>query len=487
VAKSFSFLYAWVIRLESNGMVFLGKAYRERRRNALSNIQKKKVVIVGLTFAVVICLFIGLWQIENSKKMDTAGDSGKKTGTNVSARESEEDTVKSTGGSDRSSDKKGSGQDFVLPDPPYIPSVARPNPTYAQVNVDCTYCDGTGENTCYKCGGDGVYADKTCRICKGSGKYNKCGFCEGAGYKVEYEDAVSDYASSEENTFVGIVNGEKVVGYLDDTYQFDWKDGEIYYHGNFVVYDSGGTAKYKLSLGICKGKGVQTYTSAGKYSSGFSLMFSPSLSGESQWSGMYMKDDDWVIALKEAEYTSSGTFSGTVNAILIPGKYAEGATGDVWVCGSFHMSMQEVHPVTEKYRALHSDYAAANPHDYYQSISAGSGSGSYGGVLLDPAFGSSSGGGGSKREQTCVACNGNGKCHVCHGQGYRACSGSQCNAGRCKACRGTGLYDHGKYVRSCIVCSGDGICNICKGTNKVACSICSGNGVCTHCGGTGKL
>lgn len=97
-----------------------------------------------------------------------------------------------------------------------------------------------------------------------------------------------------------------------------------------------------------------------------------------------------------------------------------------------------------------------------------------------PFTGNDNGGASNKRDKTCYACNGSRKCHVCSGKGYHYCSGT-CISGKCRSCKGTGIYDHGSYASKCIVCSGDGRCDICNGTNMVDCSICHGRGRCTHC------
>ena len=97
-----------------------------------------------------------------------------------------------------------------------------------------------------------------------------------------------------------------------------------------------------------------------------------------------------------------------------------------------------------------------------------------------PFTGDDKGGTIIKKDKTCNACSGSHKCHVCSGKGYRYCSGT-CISGKCRSCKGTGIYDHGSYVSKCIVCSGDGRCDICNGTNMVDCSICRGKGRCTHC------
>lgn len=55
-------------------------------------------------------------------------------------------------------------------------------------------------------------------------------------------------------------------------------------------------------------------------------------------------------------------------------------------------------------------------------------------------------------EDSCTACNGSKKCHVCNGKGNFYCNGMYCLRGKCTSCKGTGLYDHGSYVSSCLTC-----------------------------------
>ena len=121
--------------------------------------------------------------------------------------------------------------------------------------------------------------------------------------------------------------------------------------------------------------------------------------------------------------------------------------------------------------------------DIQQTAPAGYSSSSYTYQNHEPvSFGS--GGESTKRgifDNTCTACNGSKKCHVCNGKGDFYCNGMYCLRGQCTSCKGTGLYDHGSYVSKCLTCRGDGICDICDGSNRYDCSICHGSGKCTHC------
>jgi len=284
-------------------------------------------------------------------------------------------------------------------------------------------------------------------MCKGSGRIGECYPCKGNGYTIGYESSVSVDTVAEENTFFGTIDGEEVVGYLDDTYQYRI-DGETDYNGGFVIYDQEGRALHQLWIRIDEGNSVKTYTSASK-GGALSVSYYPALSEDFKWGSRYdtAASDDWSITLDEVNCSSDGVFSGTINAVLKPAKYGgKGLEGEVQISGVFHMQMQEVHLVAEEYRKENSKYDAANPHNYYQSYSDDTSSGDI--SSSDSSTSSTSSGSSFKVDHTCRTCHGDRKCTGCAGRGWKVNK----NNGK--------IYD-------CVRCRGTGQCDVCHGTGKI--------------------
>lgn len=312
--------------------------------------------------------------------------------------------------------------------------------TYTEVKIACTKCAGTGKKVCSICKGTGIRKSSKCYLCKGSGRRGKCSSCKGCGYTIDYASTISEYQPPEENTFAGTINDKEVVGYLDDTYQYRI-DGSTDYNGAFVIYDSKGTALYKLAIRIDKGSSAKTYTNG---SSAVSVSYYTALSKECKWGSTYTTatSDDWTITLSEVNDASDGVFKGTMNAVLKPAKYGgEGLEGEVRISGAFCMQMQEVHSVAREYRRANLDYDTANPHNFYQSYSDTNSS-------SDSSTDSSSGSSTTAVDHTCRTCKGSGRCGGCAGRGWKISSAS------------------GKVI-DCVRCKGTGRCQVCYGTGKV--------------------
>lgn len=316
-------------------------------------------------------------------------------------------------------------------------------PTYSEVKIKCEDCDGTGKKICVICDGTGVRRSSQCRSCKGSGRSLKCYTCRGDGYRIGYQSNALEYRTPEKNTFVGTVNGQDVVGYLDNSSRF-YLDGQFDYTGFFVIYDSNGNALHQLAVRIADTKSANTYTS-GDGSHGLVVFFTPTLGAGYNWGSSYSTNtsDNWIITLSEVNCSDNGTFSGTINADLKPAAYGgKGLTGQVRITGAFNMQMQKVHSTAEAYRKANSGYDIANPHDFYQSGSTGSTTGT---IPSTPDIPSSSG---NKVDHTCISCKGSGRCTGCAGRGWKISNAN------------------GKVI-DCARCRGSGRCQVCYGTGKI--------------------
>lgn len=252
------------------------------------------------------------------------------------------------------------------------------------------------------------------------------------------------YAEDTTNMFVGTINGENVVGYLDNTYVY-YLSGKDY-NATFVMLDENGVPKYDVYLRIDKDMSVGTYSSSGKYdknhiSLGVHTEFSET---DQQYDDYYTFGDSsksWTIELTGAEYSDNGVFTGTVDGTCMPGAYCHSpALTEVTISGSFNFQMQTIHPTMATYRAEHSEYAVAHEVSYVQSL----GTPSVGPSTAKDSSSTSS----SSIDRTCRTCNGTGSCQKCYG------SGVIINASNNK-------------LQRCMRCQGSGNCAVCAGTGKV--------------------
>ncbi len=311
----------------------------------------------------------------------------------------------------------------------FAPMPANAASTYTEKKVSCEKCNGTGKLACWKCKGSGKNGSSKCPVCSGSGRRIKCSTCDGKGYTITHvsTNSGSSTSAAPANTFVGTINGSKVTGYLDYTYQYRI-DGVTEYEGQFVIYDSKGNAVHNLAVRVDNKKSIKTYTAADK-KSGLVVMYYPTLSSNNKWGGCYTTatSKDWTFTLTKAEYSSKGVFTGSVNAVLNPGSYgsSKNLKGTVKVTGSFNMQMQKVHPTAAKYRSTHSAYNSANSQSFYQSYNDGvdSSSSSSSSSSNKPSSSSSSNSTTSNSSSSstaktyrCNICKDTKLCQRCHGQ-----------------------------------------------------------------------
>jgi len=242
------------------------------------------------------------------------------------------------------------------------------------------------------------------------------------------------------NMFVGKINGEDVIGYLDETYVY-YLSGKDY-NASFVTFDENGAPKYMVYICINKDVPTGTYSDSGKYDRDkvHLSVYTVFNTTTQKFSGYYtIKDSDksWTMELTDAEYSDDGVFKGSIDGTCMPGPYNHSPLyTEVTISGSFHFQMQTIHPTMETYRADHPEYNAANEVAYVQSFGTSS------------AGGSASSKTGSSVDHTCRTCGGTGSCKKCYGSGWI-----------------TNSYS-GK-LQTCMRCQGSGKCAVCAGTGTV--------------------
>lgn len=241
------------------------------------------------------------------------------------------------------------------------------------------------------------------------------------------------------NTFVGTINGEEVVGYLEDT-DLGYRSG-LTYESKYLMFDGSGVPRYKVYIEIDKNLETGTYSSEGEYDRDkvYVTVYAKWKEESAKWEDYYtFRDSDkaWSFSLTGADYSDNGVFTGSVSGLCMPGPYSGDASdAQLEISGSFNFQMQAVHPTVEAYKAEHPDKARN-----YGSSSTGSSSGS------DKSTSSDSGK--SAVDHTCRTCGGTGSCKKCYG------SGSTINP-------------YNGKVRDCVRCRGTGDCAVCYGTGKV--------------------
>lgn len=246
------------------------------------------------------------------------------------------------------------------------------------------------------------------------------------------------------NMFVGTINGEDVVGYLDKTYVY-YLGGKDY-NACFVTFDENGAPKYEVFMCINKDVPTGTYSDSGKYDKNkvhlsVYTVFNATTQKFTDYYTLKDSDKSWTMELTSAEYSDNGVFKGTVNGTCMAGPYNHSPSyTEVTVSGSFNFQMKTIHPTMETYRAEHSDYNEANEVSYVQSFGTPS--------VSSSANGSDSSGSSSSVNHTCRTCGGTGSCKKCYGSGWI-----------------TNSYS-GKLQR-CMRCQGSGKCAVCAGTGSV--------------------
>lgn len=260
--------------------------------------------------------------------------------------------------------------------------------------------------------------------------------------------AVEDNSSAMEdsvNTFVGTVNGEDIIGYLDVTYAY-YLGGKDY-NACFVTFDESGAPKYEIYIRIDEDVPVGTYSDAEKHDKDKVFLFVYTAFDETtqQFKDSYTFRDSnksWTMELTNAEYSDNGVFEGTLEGICMPYAFNDSPSyTEVEISGAFHFQMQTLHPTMETYRSEHPTYDSAHEVSYVQTLGTPAINFSTGD---EPAFPDTN----FKVDHTCRTCHGTGLCQRCHGLGETK-----------------NPYDF--KVRDCVRCQGSGICTVCYGTGKI--------------------
>lgn len=335
-----------------------------------------------------------------------------------------------------------------------------------------------------------------------------------------------------ENLFIGTIDGEEVVGYLDNTSIYtDTKSKESDYNGCFAIYDGDGELVSSLTVRAYEDAAVGEYSEDDELKVTV-LYYATVRESDLKWSNGFTthESDEWEVELEEADYTKDGIFSGEIEATLIPSSYNRSPVADeIEISGEFNFQMHTIHPIAQAYRDAHSDYDTAHKitshklrgetTDKKTATAAGkNGNGSKTGsstgtttsksstagnsTATTSGQGTSAGSGKSSSadaEDWCSYCDGYGDCKYCYGLGEcDACLGSgeiTCSScggsGLCQSCYGT----RGAYVyvvgadnkwKDCTRCRGGGDCSRCGGRGSFDCRSCGGNGRCSRCDGYGK-
>lgn len=248
------------------------------------------------------------------------------------------------------------------------------------------------------------------------------------------------------NMFVGTINGEEVVAFLDYTYRFSYGDGgAIDMDASFVSFDEEGNLKYEIGVRVTSKTEEQTYGGIKEdahvdFISARMVYLEESFEFKDYYR-IVEEDTDWEVTFYEMDW-DSGVVRGRAEAVLLPSRYNHSpypTRDQVIIEGEFEFRAKSIHPVMEEYRLMHQDYAEANEVEFFQAL---------GGMTYSSDNDSDSGkGSGSSygSARICVACRGSRKCHACGGQGYTI------------------------------------PINLGGGVKRHKCSICGGKGVCTHC------
>lgn len=245
------------------------------------------------------------------------------------------------------------------------------------------------------------------------------------------------------NTFVGTINGEDVIGYLDSTYTYHLS-GEMDYNATFITLDENNAPEYEIYIRINKDTPTGIYNHQSDKDKAYLTVYTVFDKTSQKFGGSYTFRDSnksWTMELTNAEYSDDGVFQGTVEGTCMPGHYnSSPAYKELPISGSFYFQMRTIHPTMETYRAGNPKYDAAHKVSYIQS---------FGTPYVDSfSGGDDSPGSKSSVDHTCRTCHGTGTCQKCYGE--RAIINS---------------YNH--KVEKCVRCQGSGKCAVCYGKGIV--------------------
>ena len=266
---------------------------------------------------------------------------------------------------------------------------------------------------------------------------------------IAYADNSSDAAAS--NMFIGTINGENVVAYLDYTYATYFFDGMGYdMDASFVSFDDAGLPQYKIGIRIdskTKPGFYNVNTKVIDYVSAYLDYDEDKLSFHDYYR-IVEGATDWAVNFDVIDF-ESGIVKGSVSAILLPSMYNRTpypTQSSVSITGTFEFQLKTIHPMMAEYREVNEDYAAAFEVSYSQTV----GSPTFSFSSSSDSNDSNKNAGKKTSERVCSFCRGTKKCHVCYGFGYTVTGNSHNRSGQ----GGVGTHQ-------CTICGGSGRCTHC--------------------------
>lgn len=257
--------------------------------------------------------------------------------------------------------------------------------------------------------------------------------------------------SAVSNMFVGTINGENVVAYLDYTYVSYFFDGMGHdMDAAFVSFDDEGLPQYKIGIRI------DSNMKPGFYNINTKVIDYAYLYLDYDENDLAFRDyyrivegaTDWAVNYDVIDF-DSGIVKGSVIATLLPSMYNRvpyPTQSSAYLEGTFELQLKTIHPMMEEFRAENEDYAKEFEVSYTQA--AGSPTFSY--SSSNKSDKNTSNSSNNTRESVCSFCRGTKQCHVCHGNGYTVTGNSHNRSGL----GGVGTH-------TCTICGGSGRCTHC--------------------------
>lgn len=245
---------------------------------------------------------------------------------------------------------------------------------------------------------------------------------------------ISAFASADEvsNTFVGTINGEQVIAYLDST-------SVTYFSGDldddldalFVSFDEFGEPKYRVAVRVGDETTERTYSEGnGKKKDYFAvrMVYNPDDVSFHDYYRIVESATDWTVSFTQID-RKAGVFKGSVKATLTPSKYNPSPfpyLESVQVEGTFEFQTKSIHPIMEEYRSRNTAYADRYNSYFVTTIGGGYSGGTATNNSSDSSFSS------------CFSCGGTKRCSTCGGDGKLDAVQSSILGNYCRTCSGTG-------------------------------------------------
>lgn len=246
--------------------------------------------------------------------------------------------------------------------------------------------------------------------------------------------SICAFASADEvsNTFVGTIDGESVVAYLDST-------SVTYFSGDldddldalFVSFDDFGKPKYRVAVRVGDFTTERTYSEGNGQKKDYFAVRMVYNTDDLSFGDYYRiveSATDWTVSFTTID-REEGIFKGSVKATLTPSKYNHSPfpyRESVQVEGTFEFQAKSIHPVMEEYRSRNTAYAERYNSYYVTTIGGGYSGGTTTNNFSDSLFSS------------CFSCGGTKRCSTCGGDGKLDVLQSPLLGNYCRACSGTG-------------------------------------------------